>query len=905
MTQQQDLQKLFIEAQQLAPDARAGFVEEATEGNPALKAELLELLDASEAAGEFFDGFASRVGIGRVFEKLKDAPQQRWPDPEPDEDIGAYTLIAEIGRGGMGTVWRARRNDGRFEGEVAIKLLTSGGIAAQRFKLEGHFLARLSHPGIARLLDAGVTDAEQPYLVMELAQGLPIDTYCEQNRLGLRQIVALVIEIAAAVSHAHAHLIVHRDIKPSNILVDDGGTVKLLDFGVAKLLDAKSRNYTQDMVAALTPAFAAPEQLLGKPITTATDVYALGLLLYALLAGRNPREDRDTASLAELHTLATAEPQRLSEYLSTASEHGDGAGSGQRRRSSLQRRIRGDIDNILLKALAVQADDRYATVQALADDLKRYLQHEPVSAQAPTVSYRLAKFVRRNRGSVTAGALSLAAILILTATTAVQMFDARRQRDIAFEQQQRLTATNEFLQQVVSTVRPQGEAYTFADVLDHGVHLVETQYSPNESFAADMLLGLSSFYASLGDNDRRRELLDRSHDLAISSGDTALAGRTRCARARILAFSEPETAAEDIAYGWQMLSQSTGDVLMPTVDCRRAAALLKIAEGNHDGAIADFRSALALVEESPLKIDAVRVTLMNDMAEPYFATNRLAEAAELLRESISLAEEIGRGNLLVTIIHRLNYAAVIARMGEIASAAAEQELAVARLDTIGQPLVGARQHFANSLVALGRYEEALSLMEQNLADAIEGGNDRWEANTRLGLGRTLGELGSTDEAFEQLNQAEAYYQLSERGQQRNLSQVELNRIRVTATQDPGAAYARILELLTQAGYPGSEDAPNMQAMLRTAAELALAVGDFAAAFNYADGAHRHAVDMARDVTKSGQVGTALLLRAEARRATGDVAGASADLAAALPALEFGLGENHEYSRRANALIANN
>ena len=239
----------------------------------------------------------------------------------------------------------------------------------------------------------------------------------------------------------------------------------------------------------------------------------------------------DTASLTELHTLATAEPQRLSEYLSTASEYGDGAGSGQRQRSSLQRRIRGDIDNILLKALAVQADDRYATVQALADDLKRYLQHEPVSAQAPTVSYRLAKFVRRNRGSVTAGALSLAAILLLTATTAVQMFDARRQRDIAFEQQQRLTATNEFLQQVVSTVRPQGEAYTFADVLDHGVHLVETQYSPNESFAADMLLGLSSFYASLGDNDRRRELLDRSHDLAISSGDTALAGRTRCARA--------------------------------------------------------------------------------------------------------------------------------------------------------------------------------------------------------------------------------------------------------------------------------------------------------------------------------------------------------------------------------------
>jgi serine/threonine protein kinase/tetratricopeptide (TPR) repeat protein len=297
--------------------------------------------------------------------------------------LGAYTLERPLGRGGMGSVWFARRSDGRYEGTAAVKLLNLAlldPIGIARFRREGTALARLGHPNIARLLDAGITDGGQPYLVLEYVDGTRIDRYCEARQLGPSERIALFLQVLDAVAHAHANLLVHRDIKPSNILVTADGKVKLLDFGIAKILEgeaagADSSTLTEVGGRALTPEYAAPEQVSGGTITQSIDVYALAVLLYVLLSGRHPTGQGSRTPAEYLKGILDSEPP----CLSTVIDAGERGYSGE----ELQRIHAGDLDNILAKALTKRPEERYATVAALADDLRRYLNHEPVSARPP------------------------------------------------------------------------------------------------------------------------------------------------------------------------------------------------------------------------------------------------------------------------------------------------------------------------------------------------------------------------------------------------------------------------------------------------------------------------------------------------------------------------------------------
>jgi serine/threonine-protein kinase len=344
--------------------------------------------------------------------------------------VGAYALEREIGRGGMGEVWLARRTDGRYEGHVAIKFLQSGLFGhgdAARFAREGSILARLSHPHIARLLDAGVTDDPhaQPYLVLEYVDGVAIDRYCADQALPVRAILALLLDVLDAVAHAHTRLILHRDLKPSNILVDAGGHVKLLDFGIAKLLDdsaqaAGATEITQRAGAAFTPLYAAPEQVQGLDVTTATDVYALGVLMYRLLAGAHPIEGAATGSTLErLKAVVEFEPRRLSETVARS-----GAPGAARR----ARELRGDLDTIVAKALKKAPAERYANAAAFADDVRRALLHEPLAARPDGAGYRLAKFVRRHRAGVAAGTVATLALALGVGVALVQAREAHQQR---------------------------------------------------------------------------------------------------------------------------------------------------------------------------------------------------------------------------------------------------------------------------------------------------------------------------------------------------------------------------------------------------------------------------------------------------------------------------------------------
>jgi serine/threonine protein kinase/tetratricopeptide (TPR) repeat protein len=415
---------LLDRALEMAGEERAAWLATLHGDDPALATDLEMLLEERIALSR--EGFLEEAAV--------------WPSEAASlagQRIGAYTLTSLIGQGGMGSVWLAGRSDGRFEGQAAVKLLNAslvGRAGEERFQREGSFLARLTHPNIARLVDAGVSGAGQPFLVLEYVEGEQIDRYCDGKSLDVEARLRLFLDVLAAVAHAHANLIVHRDIKPSNVLVASDGQVKLLDFGIAKLLEGEGRAgeataLTREGGRALTPEYAAPEQVTGGAITTATDVYALGTLLYVLLAGRHPAE-RALQSPADLYkAIVDTEPPRLSDVVARIKgQTNEALESNAALRAAtpdgLRRILKGDLDTIVAKALKKNPEERYSSVTALAEDLRRYLDHKPISARPDALAYRAAKFVRRNRLAVGAAALILAVL-------SVGLYEVNRQRAVA------------------------------------------------------------------------------------------------------------------------------------------------------------------------------------------------------------------------------------------------------------------------------------------------------------------------------------------------------------------------------------------------------------------------------------------------------------------------------------------
>jgi serine/threonine protein kinase len=420
--QWQALSPYLDQALALTDDERAAWLSQLGEQDPALAAQLGALLVEHRVLAQ--EGFLEN---GRF--ALPNAAGLAG------QTLGPYTLISKIGQGGMGSVWLARRSDGRFERQAAVKFVSialAGGATEERFKREGLILGRLTHPHIAELLDAGISSDGQPYLILEYIDGTTIDEYCDQHKLGVEARVRLFLDVLAAVAHAHANLIVHRDIKPSNVLVTTGGEVKLLDFGIAKLLEGEGQTgaatlLTHEGGSALTPQYAAPEQLTGQPVTTATDVYALGVLLYLLLSGRHPAGSGSHSPAELVKAVLELEPPRASDSI-RADESKLIAEKRAATPDKLRRELRGDLDTIVGKALKKDPQERYASVTGFADDLQRYLKHEPIRARPDTLAYRTAKFLRRNR---TVATLSAAAIVLVIGSLSTGLYVANRQRKIA------------------------------------------------------------------------------------------------------------------------------------------------------------------------------------------------------------------------------------------------------------------------------------------------------------------------------------------------------------------------------------------------------------------------------------------------------------------------------------------
>jgi serine/threonine-protein kinase len=536
--------EVLQDALALEPKPRADFLEAVGRHEAAVRREVHSLLAAVSPGGRF------------------DALVARFVEPAAGETppalIGAYRPVRLLARGGMGAVYLAERADGAFDKRVALKLLPAGTGADlhSRFLAERRIVARLRHPNIARLLDGGATEDGLPYLVLEYVEGEPITDYCDRRRLPVEARLRLFLEVCAAVSYAHANLVVHRDIKPDNVLVvGDGGrreppTVKLLDFGIAKLLDDEGMPgagpATRVGLRPMTPEYAAPEQVLGGPITTATDVYQLGVLLYELISGQRPhaRAGRDLRRLER--SVSDAEPARPSARV-RGQRDGDAderAGARASTAKRLERRLKGDLDTIALQALAREPERRYASVDALAADVRRHLDGLPVKARPDAAVYRAGKFVRRNRVAVVvAGAVAL----LLAGTAASTVVQNRR---IAVERD-RAEQAAAFLAELFEGLEPtqaRGSSLPTRAILDRGAARVESELGGQPLLQARLYDVLGRVYVLRGYFADAEPLLRRALDLRLAhlGGDDLLVADSRHSLAYLLEEIDRHEAAQPL-----------------------------------------------------------------------------------------------------------------------------------------------------------------------------------------------------------------------------------------------------------------------------------------------------------------------------------------------------------------------
>jgi serine/threonine protein kinase/Flp pilus assembly protein TadD len=500
------IENLFHSALDCEPARRAAFLDSACASDASLRREVDSLL-ASYEKGSFTETAAFAEGI-----KLLDAKED---SSLAGRNIGPYKVIRKIGQGGMGAVYLASRADQAFQKEVALKLIKRGqdtDDVIRRFRSERQILARLDHPNITQLLDGGTTEGGLPYFVMEYIQGQPIDQYCDQNKLSITQRLKLFQIVCSAVQYAHQNLVIHRDIKAGNILVTKEGLPRLLDFGIAKLLasDPSSPDPTMTVARRMTPESASPEQVRGGPITTASDVYSLGVLLYKLLTGRGPYPLAGRPSEEIERAICEQEPEKPSAVVGRA-RVSDSANSTAAQKinepredtpDKLRRRLQGDLDNIVLMALRKEPQRRYASAEQLSQDITRHLENLPVNARADTARYRAAKFIARHKTGVAAAALIAVSLVGGIVATSWQARVARAQRDRVQIEKAKADRINAFLQDMLgfSDTRSgspnvkKGHDATLADMLDVAGPRAEKELDEQPAVKAEVLRTIGNAY---------------------------------------------------------------------------------------------------------------------------------------------------------------------------------------------------------------------------------------------------------------------------------------------------------------------------------------------------------------------------------------------------------------------------
>jgi tetratricopeptide (TPR) repeat protein/tRNA A-37 threonylcarbamoyl transferase component Bud32 len=721
-------EELFDELAELPPPVRAGRLAGIAAEDPALAARLEQLL---EADGDPTD-FLARPALALIDGGGGEEPEVQ-PSLPAGTRIGSWRLLGLLGRGGMGEVYLAERDEGSFTQRAALKLIKRGMDSAaivERFVRERLILSRLDHPGIARLLDGGSTADGRPFFVLDRVEGTPITVYCRDEQLGLEARLRLVQSVCAAVASAHRGLVVHRDLKPANILVAAGGTVKLLDFGIAKLLagdqeEEEEAALTHLDARVLTPAYAAPEQILGEPVTTATDVYALGVLLFELITGALPHA-RERGSLGALAGAVVRETtERPSAVLRRL------AGEEAPR---LVRRVAGDLDLIVLTALHRDAARRYASAAALADDLERFLAGRPIGARADTRRYRLRKFVGRHRLPVTVAALGFAALLGGLGLALWQAHAARlaaRRADAATVRAERVKS---FLLSVFRQSDPEhsgGGAVTARELLEGGARRIDAELAGDPITQADVFDAVARIEDNLA-----------LFDPAFAHATRALAlrekilppGDGRIAASRVL-LGDTERARGDMDQAARTLERALAETLaargegsLEAAEARRSLAGALRSPETRPRAVALLRQALATFRRRLGNGHLEAAETLEELGTKLEANRQYTEAEQAYREALTqLERSLGPRHPKVALT-QADLAGLLDRLSRPAEARPLFEAAIASQRAVLGPrhISLAGTLFSYGLLLMGQQEHAAG--DAALREALDiFGPDRYEA----------------------------------------------------------------------------------------------------------------------------------------------------------------------------------
>jgi eukaryotic-like serine/threonine-protein kinase len=800
-----EVDALFEKALDEAPERRRAFVERSCGEDRELLDAVLRLLECTGSDASLQPGGALHGAVGAALAE----PEE--PSPLP-AGFGAYRILREIGRGGMAVVYLAERVDADFRQQVALKVIQAGmasDAVIRRFSQERSILASLNHPAIAKLFDGGSTEAGRPFFVMELVEGEPIDSYCEAHSLSLPERLRLFLVVAQAVQYAHRNLVVHRDLKPSNILVTHDGHVKLLDFGIAKLLDPDAQPdlapLTLMSALPMTPQYASPEQIRGQRVTTASDIYQLGLLLYQLLTGRYPYQVDAGNRGSLVKAICEQEPTRPSRIVTGARDAaGQAAPIAPRPERLLHRRLRGDLDSIVLMALRKEPERRYASVDQFGADIERHLNGLAVLARRGTFSYHFAKFCTRHARSLSAAAAAIVLFVVLSIFYLQRVAGERDRAQIAADRASQVSGFLIDLFESADPYRQDRANITAREILDRGAERVRDELGGQAEIEDEMLTVIGRAYAGVGLYDQGLELVDEALRKRVARGDAQPAelADSYSASAWIAYLTGNYIAAKDKAREALVLRGRSGETSnLALADSRHLLGQITTRTGEHPEAREHFLEALRIKHQHlpPDDISIARSTAALGWLEyearnlelslryhlqaiaiyeqkldedNYLLVGALSNLADVRRQ---LGDTDGLEPLLLRVLevgerklgpdHRdvgtrlLSIANFYNDVGRYAEAVPLYERAYATYERA----VGAEHPFvvhpvnnlANLYRALGRNDEAIPLYERALAIAMKALGERHPGvlPTLRGLGAVLAESGDHEKAEALLQQA--------------------------------------------------------------------------------------------------------------------------------------------------------
>ncbi len=750
------VKEIFNKASELSGEERLSFIKNECRGDAQLEAEIIDLLRADSGSSTLIDG---------MLHLSHELPEEIPAEPETAENIGPYRIVQELGRGGMGVVYLVERADDQYRKRMALKLVKRGmdtDEILQRFRSERQILASLEHPNIARLYDGGVTGDGRPYLVMEYVDGEPFLSYCDKRTLTIDERLQLFISVCKGVQFAHHHLIVHRDLKPSNILVTNEGEVRLLDFGIAKLLQDPAdgdRAYTRPWARHVTPQYASPEQFAGERITTASDVYSLGIILYELLTGTHPYRDAagnnrfgipGTSRLVESPATRIAKTEADDIFtVRRATKHG------------LHRRIKNDLEAIVMTALHPESRQRYHSAEQLLQDIERHLSRHPISARPPTPVYRLRKFVSRNRVAVASGIGLFVLTFIFIIFSWIQQSETARERDTARTERDKAQEVAEFLGNLLSAADPafrgeRADTLRLRDFVTRSTERVRNELSAQPAIKAKMLNVLGNVHQNLGLHEQAQALLEealamRMHlfgndhpDVAESMNDVGIlldvmgdynSAERFIREALAIRISHLGRSHDDVAGGLTALANVVHN------------------KGEYDEAEALYREALDIISRLYGESHQKTALATSNLATILQRKGDLDEAEIQYRKAIAVSEQVlGEEHPLVALLAN-NLGLLLIDRGNLEEAETLMHRALAMRRTMyGEvhPLVlSSLNNLASILADRGNYAQAEVYYRESLRLRMKvyGENSMAVANALNNLADLMSKTGQTDEAI--------------------------------------------------------------------------------------------------------------------------------------------------------------